>query len=237
MFKIAMNAGHWLGTDRGVPANLSPIGRRVDEWTLNNRICDKVEQRLTAYNGYELLRIDDTTGANDIKLEDRTGKANAWGADFYLGVHHNGGVNGGKGGGIVAYTYTDASDESRAWRKELYDALIAHTGLKGNRSQPLAAANLHECRETAMPAVLLELGFMDSVTDIPVILSEEFADASADAIVEVLVRRGGLTKKPEAPGKLYRVQVGAFRNRDYAAALREKLDAEGYDAFIVEVEA
>lgn len=237
MFKLALNAGHWLGTDRGIPANLSPTGRHIDEWTLNDRVCDKIEQRLAGYDGIALLRIDDTTGKADISLGERTGKANAWGADLYLAVHHNGGIGGGSGGGIMAYTYTSVGAETAAWQKALYDALVQHTGLAGNRSAPLAKADLHECRETAMPAVLLELGFMDSVTDIPVILSEEFADACADAIVEVLVRRGGLTKKPEpAADKLYRVQAGAFRSKENADAYAAKLRADGYDAFVVEVE-
>ena len=48
-----------------------------------------------------------------------------------------------------------------------------------------------------MPAVLLELGFMDSAADVPVILTDEYARGCAEAIVEVVVRRGGLTKKAQ----------------------------------------
>ena len=36
-----------------------------------------------------------------------------------------------------------------------------------------AKADLAECRLTAMPAVLLELGFMDSATDSKIILTED----------------------------------------------------------------
>jgi hypothetical protein len=54
--------------------------------------------------------------------------------------------------------------------------------------------NLHECRETTMPAVLLELGFMDSTTDVPIILTEAFAEKCANAIVEVIVDKVGLHK-------------------------------------------
>jgi hypothetical protein len=46
-----------------------------------------------------------------------------------------------------------------------------------------------------MPAVLLECGFMDSATDVPIILSDTFAEQAANACVEVLVEKGGLTKK------------------------------------------
>lgn len=196
MFKLAINAGHAAITTRGVPASISPKNH-PNEWWLNDRIVDKVQKLLAAYNGISVLRIDDTTGKNDMSLTERTDKANAWGADFYLAVHHNGGINGGAGGGIVAYVYTKPSAESVSWQKDLYNALIAKTGLKGNRASPLAKQDLHEVREPAMPSVLLELGFMDSKTDVPILLTEDYADQCAAAIVEVIVRRQKLKKKEE----------------------------------------
>ena len=196
MIKIAINAGHGLYTaGKRCLKSIDPAETR--EWVLNSRIVEKVIEKLTAYTGYELLRIDDPTGKTDVPLKTRTDKANKWGADFYLAVHHNAGINGGSGGGIVCYTYTKVDQTTKDWQKAIYDSLIKHTGLKGNRSQPLASADLHECRETNMPAVLIENGFMDSTTDTPVILTEDFAEKSADAIVEVLVARGGLKKKEE----------------------------------------
>ena len=211
------------------------------EWWLNDRIADKIEKLLAGYTGWELLRTDDTTGKKDISLTARTNAANNYKADFYLSIHHNAGVNGGKGGGIVSIAYTNAQAASVAWQKDLYNALIAATGLKGNRSTPMPKMNLHEVRETKMPAVLLELGFMDSSTDVPVILTEKFADQCAAAIVKVLVKRGGLKEKPvEQPkpveqesGKVYRVQVGAYTQKANAEATVEKLKAAGFDAIIV----
>lgn len=230
-FKIALTAGHYKGTagKRCLKA-LDPNETR--EWVLNDRIADKVEKLLQNYTGYELIRTDDTTGQKDIPLEARTNAANNFKADFYLSIHHNAGINGGSGGGIMAYIYTKASAESAAWQKALYDALIDATGLKGNRATPLAKRNLHEVRETDMPAVLLELGFMDSKTDVPIILTEEYADKCAAAIVKVLVEKGKLEKKP---AKIYRVQVGAYSVKANAEAMLKKVKAAGFaDAFIKE---
>lgn len=195
-FKIALTAGHYLGTP-GKRCRQSLDPKQTKEWVLNDRIADKVEKLLQQYTGWELLRTDDTTGQKNISLDTRTAAANKFGADFYLSIHHNAGVNGGKGGGIMAYVHTHANPEELAWQKALYTALIEATGLKGNRSTPMARANLHECREPKAPAVLLELGFMDSSTDVPVILSETFADQCAAAIVRVLAERGKLQKKTE----------------------------------------
>ena len=193
MFKIALNAGHGLYT-AGKRCLKSLDANETREWVLNSRICNKVEEKLKLYDGYELIRLDDISGKTDVALTSRTDKANSWEADFYLSIHHNAGVNGGSGGGIISIVYTKASEKSVEWQKALYDSLIKHTGLKGNRSIPLPKQNLHECRESNMPCVLLELGFMDSSTDVPIILTEDFADKCATAIVEVLVSEGGLTK-------------------------------------------
>lgn len=233
MFKIAVTAGHYYGTPgKRCLKSLDPNETR--EWTLNDRIADKVEKRLANYEGYSLIRTDDTTGKKEISLTARTNAANNFKADFYLSIHHNAGINGGSGGGIVAYTYPGTDKVTKDWQKALYDNIIKHTGLKGNRSTPLAESNLHEVRETNMPAVLLELGFMDSKTDVPVILTEKFADACADAIVEVLVKKGGLTLK-KSGGKLYRVQCGSFSKRENAVSYANRLKKDGYDAIIVEV--
>jgi N-acetylmuramoyl-L-alanine amidase len=233
-FKIALTAGHYMGTaGKRCLKSLDP--KETREWVLNNRIADKIESMLKEYTGYELLRTDDTTGEKDISLTARTTAANNFGADFYLSIHHNAGVRGGKGGGIAAYIHTNANAESAEWQRALYDALIDATGLRGNRAQPLGKANFHEVRETKMPAVLLELGFMDSSTDVPIILSEEFADNCAKAIVKVLVERGKLEKRSADNDKWYRVQVGAYRNRAYAEAKLAELRIAGFgDAYIRE---
>lgn len=195
MFKIALNAGHGLYTS-GKRCLKSIDPNETREWALNSRICNKIEEKLKSYTGYELIRLDDTSGNTDVPLKQRTDKANKFGADFYLSIHHNAGIKGGNGGGIIAIVYTTISNGSvtAEWQKALYERLIAKTGLKGNRSQPLQKQNLHEVRESKMPAVLLECGFMDSTTDTPIILTEDYADKVATACVEVLAEKGGLTK-------------------------------------------
>lgn len=232
MFKIALGAGHGINT-AGKRCLKSIDPNETREWWLNDRICDYVESYLKSYEGYELLRLDDSDdGAENVPLATRTQHANKWGADFYLSVHHNAGINGGSGGGIVVYTHPNASKVSDAWAADFYDALIAHTGLKGNRKAPLLKENYYVLRTSAMPAVLLELGFMDSTTDVPIILTNEYAEKCARAIVEVIVRRGKLTKKAAEPDPVYKVQLGAFSNKDNADRMAAELKAKGYQVYI-----
>lgn len=230
MFKIALGAGHGFNTPgKRCLKSLDPNETR--EWFLNDRVCDYVEENLRNYEGYELLRLDDSDdGADDIALATRVKRANTFEADFYLSVHHNAGINGGTGGGIIAYMYPGVGTEIQEWRDDLYDALIAKTGLKGNRATPKAEGNYYVLRETKMPAILLELGFMDSKTDVPIILTDDYAKKCAEAITSVIVDKGKLTSA------LYRViveeQYGAFSVKQNAENLVAKLIAQGKNAYV-----
>lgn len=191
MFKLALNAGHGINT-KGKRCMAVLDKNQTREWWLNARICERIEQKLKNYKDYEVIRLDDPTGVKDIALKKRTNTANNFGATFYLSIHHNAGIKGGKGGGIVTYVHSSPSKESVEWQEALYEALIDHTALKGNRADGTCRANFHECRESKMPCVLLECGFMDSSTDVPIILTDNFAEAVATACVEVIVKRAKL---------------------------------------------
>lgn len=235
MLKIALDAGHGINT-AGKRCKKSLDKNETREWWLNDRICVKIEEKLASYEGYEVIRVDDRTGKVDVPLAERVKKANEFGADTYSSIHHNAGIYGGSGGGIVVMVDTTASDKSKEYQKEIYDSLIRHTGLKGNRRSPIVEQSLYVCKHTKMSAVLVECGFMDSKTDVPIILTDEFADKVADAMVEFYVKAGNLTKKKvktEENSRIYRVQVGAFTVKENAYAMVKKLQADGYDALIV----
>ena len=190
---IALDAGHYLGTPgKRCLKSIDPGETR--EWVLNSRIAEKVQKILADYQ-VDILRLDDPTGQTDVTLQERTDKANRAKADLYLSIHANAGINGGSGGGIVLYAYSYPDEESIRVRDTIYQYTVSTTGLKGNRANPLALANFHVLRESNMPAVLGEFGFMDSTTDTPIILTEEFADHCADGIAAALVALYGLEEK------------------------------------------
>lgn len=200
MFKIAYCAGHWLGNPKGVPVSMG-LGD-IREWTLNDRVADHFAAAAGLYEGVELLRLDDATGKTAIELADRAAAANKWGADFAAEFHHNGGINGGAGGGVVAFSYP-GSQKGRAYRDAIYDAVIAAGGLKGNRAEPKQEKAFDILRLTNMPAVLMEYGFMDSKTDAPVIVTDSYSKLVAYATMEGIARAAGLKKKAtqeETPG-------------------------------------
>lgn len=193
MFKIALDAGHGLYTP-GKRCLKALDCNETREWSLNSRICDKVEEKLKNYTGYILYRVDDVTGKQDIPLKERVDKANTKRCDFYLSVHHDAGVAGKTGGGMSSIAYIKASKQSLQYQKIMYDEFIKATGLSGDRSTPMPLKNLYVLRKSKMPAVLIECGFMDSKTDVPQILSEEFVEKAAEGIVNALAAIGGFKK-------------------------------------------
>ena len=238
-YKIALSAGHGRNTyGKRCDKKIDPNETR--EWVLNSRIAEKVETLLTEkYDGFELLRVDDRTGAKDIALKQRAKAANNFKADIYIAIHHNAGVKRGYGGGIVVYIQSKPTWDEVEFQDEIYGSLIAHTGLKGNRATPKNRANFTECTAPKMTAALLELGFMDSRTDVPIILTEDYARECAAAIVEVLVARGKLTEKGKTPEKIPEETTAeklASMVNDYAeektAALKGKYMVDSPDGIL-----
>ena len=194
MIKIALDAGHGMKT-AGKRCMKAIDPNETREWWLNQRIATKVENKLKDYEGVETLRVDDITGATDVKLQTRCSKANKWGADVYCSFHHNAGIDGGAGGGLVVITYDD-SKEAISLRDALYNSLINAGLSKGNRSNPkVANKNLYVLNSTKMLAVLVEHDFMDSTTATPMILTDEFAEKAANGWINFFETYYGIKKK------------------------------------------
>jgi len=228
VIKIAIDAGHGYYT-AGKRCLKSIDSNQTREWTLNSRIAAKLQELLKSYE-CEVLRTDDSTGAVDVGLNERCNKANEWGADIFISIHHNAGLNGRSGGGTQVYYYNSSSTQTQA--KALYDAIVERTGLVGNRSSKVIKKAFTVIANTKMAAYLIENGFMDSPQDTPVILTDEHATKTAQGILDFLIDELGLERKPETE-TIYRVQCGAFSVRANAEALRDKLIKSGFEAVII----
>lgn len=232
MFKIAYDAGHYRNTPgKRLPKELDKNETR--EWILNDKVARYFAEAAKQYEGVELLRTDDPTGNKLIELDERADKANDWGANFYLSIHHNAAGLVFTGGGIVAYVI-GRGGKAEKYQKAIYESCIKAGGIRGNRSEPLAVANFQILRETEAPAVLMEYGFMDSKTDAPIILTDAHAKLVAYATMEGIAKVAGLKKKPVEPTVekvVYCVQTFAG-TKSGAEAMVKRLKADGYDAFI-----
>lgn len=194
---IALDAGHGMKTaGKRCLKSLDPNETR--EWYLNDRIMDKVEAALAAYD-CRVIRVGDTTGVKDVSLASRVKTANAARANVYISMHHNAGLGGRNGGGTVVF-YSSSSPERGVQAQKLYQAIVSRTGLRGNRSAKVVNKGFYVIRKTSMPSFLVENGFMDSPQDVPVILSERHADRTAEGVVDFVVAMLQLRSKAGLAG-------------------------------------
>lgn len=191
MIKIAIDAGHGLYTS-GKRCMKKLDSKETREWWLNDRIADRLEALLDDYN-CEVLRTDDTTGLTDVSLANRCKKANNWGADIFVSIHHNAGANGKTAGGTVNFYYSSNSAR-KTQAQSMYNSVVGRTKLVGNRSSKVIKKGFYVLRHTKMKAFLLENGFMDSSVDVPIILTAEHAEKTAQGLLEFLVRELKLEK-------------------------------------------
>lgn len=209
---IMIDSGHG-GMDNGAVY----MGRKEKDDNL--RIGLAVGERLEKA-GYHVLYTRNTD-VYDTPLQ-KAQKANNAGADYFFSFHRNSGEIPNTYSGAQALVY---ADNTRAYQigENIMEQLI-QLGFKdlGVEERP----GLVVLRRTNMPAVLLELGFINNDEDNR-IFDEQF-DQMADAIV-----RGIEQSIPLAPvKKQYGVQVGLFRYQSNAEYLKEELENIGYTVVV-----
>lgn len=168
--------------------------------------------------GYNVLYTR-TTDRYDSPIE-KAGIANRSGADYFISFHRNSGTNPNTYNGTQALVYaadTEAERIGEAINQELVDFGFKDLGV-------VERPGLVVLRRTKMPAVLMELGFINNDMDNQM-FDERFNDM-VDAIVdgvEKAIPLEGITKR-------YGVQVGLFRHESNAQYLKEQLEDQGYFA-------
>ncbi|MCG6182884.1 N-acetylmuramoyl-L-alanine amidase [Anoxybacillus sp. LAT_38] len=227
MKKIKWDKGHG-GSDPGAVAN------GLKEKDLTHRIVEYAMDYLEAnYTGFKQR----TTRAGDqtLTLSQRADKANKWGADVFISVH----INAGKGTGFESFVYNGGvSSQTVALQNVLHNEILSAMRQFGNiTDRGKKRANYAVLRETKMPAVLTENLFIDS-NDAKLLKNEAFLKAVGEAHARGVAKFLGLPQKAKSQqkvsdGKLYRVQVGAFANRENAERLAAELKKKGYPAVIV----
>lgn len=188
---IAVDAGHGHNTPgRRCDKRYDP--NQTHEWDLNNRVAYYEIEYLKEYD-VKIVRLDDPTGVKDVSLATRTNKANANNCDFVISNHHN----SGNGNGLESYHDKRVTENSAEYQMYLtiHNEAIKATG-QGNRglrsSTQSAPGDLAILRDTKMPAILIEAGFMDNAIDTPKIITDDFARKYARGVVNGLVKVLGL---------------------------------------------
>lgn len=179
MLKIWIDAGHG-----GAQPGACALGYKEKDLTL----------QIAALLGAELTRCGVTVAHTrttdvDIPLDTRGPLANKWGADYFVSVHLNAG--GGKG----AETWCSiAGGKSKALAEYIQAELVGlgyvDRGVKTRKGDD-GRDYLAVIRQTNMPAVLAEVGFIDSQED----MARFDAAKAAQAIARGICKHAGVVYK------------------------------------------
>ena len=186
---------------------------------------------------YHLERHQQTvleSRSNDetVSLTERSNKANRNNVDLCISIHCNAFSDSSAQG--VEIFYFQGSTRGQQLAKSILNEITKAKLYTKNRG--LKTNNLHMTRETSMPSVLVELGFITNVTDKNLIINNK--ENFAIAITKGILSYYGITYKAETTqttttDKLYRVQVGAFSVKANAEKLANELKQKGYSTIIV----
>lgn len=219
--KVIIDAGHG-GTDPGAVFN----GRQEKDDTL--RLAFDVGNALER-RGIQVLytRVNDEYDSPYEKAE----IANRSDADYFLSIHRNAMPVPGTASGVENLVYSNTGTAGLLG-KNIGEELksVGWTDL-GVKERP----GLIVLRQTKMPAVLIEVGFLDNEKD------NAFFDAKlaavADAIADGVLKTFEEQEKQmeisgERPG-YYVVQTGVYRRKAGAEGELEGLKSQGFPAYLV----
>jgi len=237
---IALDDGHGMSTlGKRTPPIAELGGRVVLENEFNRAVVKFLDVELRRC-GFNTLLVAPTDA--DTSLKARTDLANAKKADAYISIHYNA-LDGKFDGpdkdpeGLEVFYYPGSTSG-----KKLAECVYKY--LKQGTPQKLRgvkSADFHVLRETKMPAILSENGFMDNKREAMLMLDINFQKEVAREHAQGICEYFGVKYVPETktePSKptgkiLYKVQVGAYNVKANADKQLAKVKAAGFkDAFI-----
>ncbi|WP_367949326.1 N-acetylmuramoyl-L-alanine amidase [Bacillus sp. FJAT-29790] len=183
MVKLFIDPGHG-GTDSGA------VGNGLQEKNLTLQICKRIRDMLTDFENAQvkLSRETDET----VSLNQRTEMANTWGADFFLSVH----INATPGGfGYEDHIYPGSGGVTVANQNIIHEEVVKQVDFHDRGEKQ---SNFHVLRESKMPALLTENGFIDNAGDAAKLKKADFIDRIARGHVNGLEKAFGLKKKTVA---------------------------------------
>lgn len=191
--KILVDAGHnYSGYDKGARNEDETIKEEIITWQISDKLAEKLEDY-----GFEVYvtrkrknsSIENTSVIDSLKA--RVDMANELEVDLFVSIHCN------TGGGTGVETYCFQKESVGGVISEMISDAVSDAAELYNRGAK--TAGYYVIKNTVMPSVLVETGFIDSEYDAKILTSnsgqEKIASAIADAINEYNQIYESLNKK------------------------------------------
>ncbi len=195
--------------------------------------CNKIAEAAKKYlekHGFDVKKT-----AQGQNMWTSINESNAWGANLHVPIHTNA-FNGTLTGGTLIMLHTASGNNLKAGTAIL-SQLAPVTPGKDYAIQE--RPTLAELNATKAIAVYIECEFHDTVDGANFIINntDKLGEAIAHGICDYFgIKWYDENKADTESDSFYRVQVGAFSQKENAEKQLDKLKDEGYDAFVVEVD-
>ncbi|MFT9849655.1 N-acetylmuramoyl-L-alanine amidase [Aneurinibacillus sp. REN35] len=174
--KVVIDAGHG-GKDFGASGN------GLSEKNLTLAMAQRIADNLRSDEKFEVVVTRDSDVEQRLmqqgvkqELAEKVKIANDSNADLFLSVHINSATASAKGTETFYY-----SSKSQSYASVIHKKLVQATGFTDRGAK---ARNLYVTRNTRMPAVLIEIGFISNPTEAKEMAKEAFQQRVADAVYE-----------------------------------------------------
>ena len=175
--RIFLNPGHDRQLDPGACNSVHGLQEADVAYNVTETVTKCIRERLND------VGIETKTFQND-SLSWVCSEANEWEADYFISIHCNAFNTVAKGTEVEVYSYSSSGYEIA---KSVQDAIVSELGTvdRGVKERP----GLYVLKHTDMPAILIELAFIDNEDDYQLLANklDLFAKAVANGILSYLL--------------------------------------------------
>ncbi|AOR24546.1 N-acetylmuramoyl-L-alanine amidase [Clostridium taeniosporum] len=193
---IVIDPGHNFGGNDGAYATHD--GTVYVERDLNMQLSLILKSKLEA-NGYEVMMTRKETDRETLEsvqsLTNRVNMANDFNADFFISIHHNASKSS-ESNGVETYYSSNKQDFKFGYGPSEYklklskdmsiainNSIVSKTGAYNRGAKD---ANFFVCRNTNMPSVLVEAGFITNFEEAKKCADFTYKNKTADGIAEAI---------------------------------------------------
>ena len=182
-FLVVIDPGHNYGGDRGAISTLN--GKTYDETELNIQVADLLRKELVN-RGYSVVMTREPGEKlyDELRpsLQKRVELANRINADLFVSIHHNSNPDSKANGVEVYYSSKESvsgtvNSQNNIISKNLAEAMVNNLSKSVGQQNRGAKANekyeFYVVKNTLMPSVLVETGFISNPTEVAKISKPE----------------------------------------------------------------
>lgn len=240
-YLIALDDGHGMETaGKRTPKLLEDLyidgklvrkkGEVIKENEFNRAVVKYLEKALKRC-GFNVLLVAPTDV--DTSLQNRVSRANVANADAYVSKHYNaiGEKWQTKAKGLVTIIHYNSQAKTKVLAQNVHEELwqlhkdhnCTNYGVRTDTD--VSGFSLYVLRNTKMPAILTESGFMDNMAEAKYMLDPEFQKADAEATCKGVCKTFGVTYvKPEDDFVCNEKEVEVSTNVKYVKVIVDELN-------------